>query len=118
MLQHAAPHCNTLQHAATHCNTLQHAAPHCNTLHRTATRCNTLQHAATLARARDSEKEAELLWQACAVASEEEEEEAEEEEEEEEKPQTLRLSLRCVREVYVCGVFVCVSLSLSPYVNL
>jgi len=40
-------------------------------------------------------------------------EEEEEEEEEEEKPQTLRLSSRCVREVCVREVCVCVCVSLS-----
>ena len=43
-LQHTATHCDTLQHTATHCNTLQHTATHCNTLQHTATHCNTLQH--------------------------------------------------------------------------
>ena len=47
VMQHTAPHCNTLHHTATYCNILQHTATQCRTLQPTATHCNTLQHAAT-----------------------------------------------------------------------
>jgi len=81
-LQHTATHCNTLQHTAAHCNTLQYTAVHCSTLQQTATHCSTLQHTAVhcstlqytathcstrhdnihIARRRDSQQSARLLF--------------------------------------------------------
>ena len=37
-------HCNTLQHTSTCYTILQHTAPHLNTLQLIVTHCNTLQH--------------------------------------------------------------------------